>query len=383
VTSLSDLLTPALVLDRPKAEANARRLRATLAGRGVTLRPHVKTVKNADIVRMAFDGGRGPITASTLAEAEHFFEAGFTDVLYAVGLAPVKLPRAEALVRRGCSLKVILDSPAAAETLRDFCSSRGVRIPALVEIDTDGHRAGVRPDDPALLEIGRRLDTPAGSLLAGVMTHAGGGSYSSSTTQEIAEWAERERSLTVEAATRLRAAGLAADTVSVGSTPTALFGRSFEGVTEVRAGVYLFFDLVMVGLGVCTTDEIAISALVSVIGHQAAKGWLITDGGWMALAQDRGTAKQAVDQGYGQVCDVAGQPIEDLVVIATNQEHGMVARRSGGSLDMTRFPVGTRLRVLPIHACATAAQYDRYHVVGGDTSGDQRVVAEWPRVGGW
>ena len=99
--NLSELETPALLLDRGKALANARRLSSTLAGRGVALRPHVKTVKNVDVVRMAFAGGHGPITASTLAEAEHFFEAGFTDILYAVGLAPVKLPRIEALVRRG------------------------------------------------------------------------------------------------------------------------------------------------------------------------------------------------------------------------------------------------------------------------------------------
>ena len=378
MSKLSEIETPALLLDRGKTEANARRLSTALAARGVALRPHVKTVKNVDIVRMAFGGGTGPITASTLAEAEHFFEAGFTDILYAVGMAPVKLPHIEALVRRGCALKVILDSPAAAEALRDFCTTRGVRIPALVEIDTDDHRAGVRPDDPVLLEIGRSLSTPTGSLLAGVLTHAGS-SYTSRSITEIVAWAERERSLTVEAAKRLRAAGLAVPMVSVGSTPTALFGQSFEGVTEVRAGVHFFFDLVMVGLSVCTTDEIAISVLTSVIGHQARKGWLITDGGWMALSGDRGTAKQAVDQGYGQVCDDRGEPIEDLVVVDASQEHGRVARRSGAPLDVSRFPVGTRLRILPNHACATAAQYSRYHVV----EGDEQVVALWPRISGW
>ena len=121
------------------------------------------------------------------------------------------------------------------------------------------------------------------------------------------------------------------------------------------------------------------SVLVSVIGHQSAKGWLITDGGWMALSRDRGTAKQAVDQGYGQVCDAQGRPIEDLVVVDANQEHGIVARRAGGPIGVSRFPVGTRLRVLPNHACATGAQHSRYHVL----EGDEHVVAEWPRVGGW
>ena len=192
-------------------------------------------------------------------------------------------------------------------------------------------------------------------------------------------WARRERAGMLTAAGRLRDAGFPCPVVSVGSTPTALFGETFEGITEVRAGVYFFFDLVMAGLGLCSTDDIAISVLGSVIGHQAEKGQLITDTGWMSLSRDRGTADQAVDQGYGLVCDLAGRPIDDLVVVDCNQEHGIVARRGGGALDTARFPVGTMLRVFPNHACATGAQHDRYLVVAG---GDL-VVAEWPRVGGW
>lgn len=378
MADLDTLETPALLLDKGKAAANARRLRDRLAARGVAQRPHVKTAKNVEVVRMAFADGRGPITASTLAEAEHFFAAGFTDIVYAVGLAPVKLPRIEALVRKGCDLKVILDSPEAATALSEYCTRRGVRIAALIEIDTDDHRAGVRPGDPALFEVARRLEASGSSLLQGVLTHAGT-SYSSRSVEEMEAWAERERSLTVAAAEALRAAGFRVPTVSVGSTPTALFGRGFDGVTEVRAGVHFFFDLVMVGLSVCATEDVAISVLTSVIGHQAAKGLLITDSGWMALSGDRGTARQAVDHGYGQVCDPDGRPIEDLVVADANQEHGIVSRRGGGPLDVARFPVGTKFRILPNHACATGAQHALYHVLDGG----RQVIAEWPRVSGW
>jgi D-serine deaminase-like pyridoxal phosphate-dependent protein len=147
----------------------------------------------------------------------------------------------------------------------------------------------------------------------------------------------------------------------------------------VRAGVYVFMDLVMVGLGVCAIADVAISVLVAVIGHQRAKNWLLTDGGWTALSRDRGTAGHAQDQGFGLVADVRGTPMPDLIVHATNQEHGMISRRDGGALDWSRFPVGTLLRILPNHACATAAQHDRYHVVRGDLA----VRAAWPRFGGW
>jgi D-serine deaminase-like pyridoxal phosphate-dependent protein len=98
----------------------------------------------------------------------------------------------------------------------------------------------------------------------------------------------------------------------------------------------------------------------------------------MAMSRDRGTAAQAVDQGYGLVCDLAGRPIPDLIVLGANQEHGIVAQRPGSSHPPPDLAIGTRLRVLPNHACATAAQYDRYHVVR-----DGAIVAEWSRFGGW
>lgn len=167
--------------------------------------------------------------------------------------------------------------------------------------------------------------------------------------------------------------------VSVGSTPTATFSERMDGVTEVRAGVYMFFDLVMAGLGVCAVEDIALSVLASVIGHQPERNWVITDAGWMALSRDRGTSAQAVDQGYGLVCDLAGRPIDDLIVTGTNQEHGIVAGRHGRPIDFERFPVGTLLRILPNHACATAAQHAHYQVIAGEPV----VEAVWPRFSGW
>ena len=92
-----------------------------------------------------------------------------------------------------------------------------------------------------------------------------------------------------------------------------------------------------------------------------------------------GTASQDVDQGYGLVCDATGELIDDLLVSETNQEHGIVFRRSGQPIDWRRYPIGATLRVLPNHACATAAMHDHYVVI------DERAeaVAEWPRFSGW
>lgn len=373
-TRLKDIETPALVLDRGKVERNCVRLRERLSAMGVKLRPHVKTAKSLEVTRIALGGVTGPITVSTLREAEEFFAGGFTDILYAVGITPGKLERAAALERAGCRLGVILDGVQAATALRDFRKAHGVRLPALAEIDTDDHRAGLKPEAPELLEVGRIL----GEGLEGVMTHAGN-SYGSRNTGEIRAWAQREREGVVLAAERLRELGLAAPVVSVGSTPTAVFGDSFAGLTEVRAGVYMLMDLVMAGLGVCAVDEIAASVLATVIGHQREKGWVLTDAGWMALSRDRGTANQAIDQGYGLVCDAAGTVLGDVIVVDANQEHGVLAGRGGHPLDVDRFPVGMPLRILPNHACATTAQHGHYHVVRGSDLVEER----WKRFNGW
>lgn len=376
--TLHELETPVLVLDRTKMERNIARLRDRLAPFGVALRPHVKTNKSADVTARIGAPGT-PITVSTLKEAGHFLEHGWTDILYAVGIVPSKLPHVEELVRRGARMTLLLDNVEAAAAVAAYCRERALGVPVLIEIDTDGHRSGVKPEDPLLLQIAAALDGDEGqgAWLAGVLTHAGD-SYNCRSAAAIEALAEQERAGAVRAAQRLRAAGYAAPVVSVGSTPTAHFARSLDGVTEVRAGVFVFFDLVMNGIGVCDTSDIALSVLCTVIGHQREKGWLITDAGWMAMSRDRGTAKQPVDQGYGLVCDLDGRPLADLVMVDANQEHGIVSHRTDAAAT-PMLPVGTLLRILPNHACATAAQHGAYTVVAGSAD----VEAQWPRFGGW
>jgi D-serine deaminase-like pyridoxal phosphate-dependent protein len=371
--TLERIETPALLLDGDKLERNCRAMRERLGRHSVAIRPHVKTAKCVEVAECALAAPTGPITVSTLREAEYFADHGYSDILYAVGMVPHKMPRLAALAKRGVAMSAIVDSVEAARAYVAAASKEGVQVPALIEIDSDGHRAGIRPDEPRLFEVAQAL----GPMLGGVMTHAGE-SYNCPTIEAIAAMATQEREAVVRAARALRERGHSVQIVSVGSTPTATFGRSFDGVTEVRVGVYVFQDLVMAGLGVCNVGDIALSVLATVIGHQRDKNWLITDAGWMALSRDRGTARQKLDQGYGLVCDAAGKPIEGLVVSDANQEHGIVSRRAGEAIDFARFPIGSRLRVLPNHACATAAQFPEYHVVR-----EGRAMAMWERFSGW
>lgn len=379
IRSLDTLNTPCLLLDETRMTRNISRLTDLMRQHDVALRPHLKTPKSIDVARRVMQGPNGPAAVSTLQEAEQFAAAGVTDLLYAVGISPSKLDRVLALRAQGIDLTVVVDSIEAAQAVSARARAAGDPIPALIEIDCDGHRAGVAPGNTdQLLAIARVLHE-GGATLRGVMTHAGE-SYGCRSLEAIADMAEQERAAAVTCAQAIRAAGLPCPVVSVGSTPTAHFARSLEGVTEVRAGVYVFFDLVMAGLGVCRVDDIALTVLTTVIGHQADKGWILVDAGWMAMSRDRGTAKQSVDQMYGLVCDVDGVVYPDLLLAETNQEQGIIALRAGSRATLPELPLGTKLRIVPNHACATGAQHDAYEVVRTDS---REVFARWERFRGW
>ncbi len=156
------------------------------------------------------------------------------------------------------------------------------------------------------------------------MTHAGH-SYGARSLDDIARIAEDERAAVVRAAGRLRAAGYASPIVSTGSSPTALHARRFDGVTEVRAGVYMFGDLFQAEIGTHDLDAVALTVLTSVIGRRP--GRLLVDAGGLALSKDRSTADAPKDYGFGLVLDLAGRRRHgDAIVPACISG----ARRGGG-----------------------------------------------------
>lgn len=373
--SLAELSTPCLVLEQGKLTRNLVRMAATAVIKGVRFRPHLKTAKCAAIGHLAAPPPDGAITVSTLREAEYFAHHGWRDIFYAVGFSPGKLPRAIALARAGVDLVVLVDHPAAARALREGCELAQVRLRALIEIDSGDHRGGLPPDDAGLIPLAREL----GPLFAGVATH-GGFSYDARDRAGFAKAAALEAEALRLAAARLHSAGFPCATLSLGSSPTAVAAADLAGITELRAGVYMFWDCYQAGIGACDYGDIALSVLTEVIGRPAHRpNEFLIDAGSFALSKDTATAALAPEKnaGYGFVCDLDGQLLPGLRVRRTWQEHGLVV--SDTPLAPDRFPIGSRVRILPNHACPTAAAHDRYFVV----TGTHEVIAEWPRVNGW
>jgi D-serine deaminase-like pyridoxal phosphate-dependent protein len=212
------------------------------------------------------------------------------------------------------------------------------------------------------------------------MTHAGS-SYALHTPEALAAMAEQERAGCVDAAQHLRAAGHACEVVSVGSTPTATHGLRHDGLTEMRCGVYMFGDVFQHEIRSCELDDIAVSVLATVIGHRPDLNAALIDAGGLALSKDRSTAAPglAEDIGFGLVMDqTCTHRIDGVRVGTVYQEHGMLT--AVGPFPFHLLPVGSRVRVLPNHACMTAAMYDAYRVVDGPSP---EVTDLWSRVNGW
>ena len=70
----------------------------------------MKTAKSIDVARRAFPTGPGPITISTLAEAEYFAGYGYRDMTYAVGISRHTAERAMRLREAGVDIKMLLDT---------------------------------------------------------------------------------------------------------------------------------------------------------------------------------------------------------------------------------------------------------------------------------
>lgn len=329
---LSELTTPVALVDLAVFDENIARGVARAKELGVGLRPHAKTVKSPELMARVVEAGVAGLTVSTLGELQTLRHLT-RDFLYAVPFAFGKQPRTiEAIGDTDLRLTVLVGSVEGVGAVPD-----DPRIDVAIEIDSDGKRSGVRPDAPELAMIAERV----GSRLRGVMTHAG-----ASYVEPPDLVASAERDAVVLAAEVLRAAGHPVDLVSVGSSPTFAAVDHLTGVTEARPGVYLFGDESQIALGAAGPGTVALTVLATVIGH--ANGAAIIDAGWSALSQDRGV-RSLEGFGYGVV---DGDP--DLVVSAATQEHGLIRRRSGADPNLE---VGRRIRIRPLHACATAEMH--------------------------
>lgn len=366
---MNQLTTPALLLHRDVVQRNCTRMREKALASGVFFRPHVKTHKTVEVGRMQHGGHAGPVTVSTLAEAEHFAADGFRDITYAMPIAPEKLERAAALAARVERLNVLVDSETALRAIEELGASRDVVFDVFLKVDCGYHRAGVDPASPDSVRLALALARSERVHFQGVLTHAGH-SYNAPDAEEIRRIAAEESAALTRFRALLAGEGLGDVVRSIGSTPTASVVERFTECDEVRPGNYVFYDAFQAAIGSCSLEDCGVSVLTTVVGSYPERQSMIVDAGALALSKDVGPDHVNPACGYGVVCDLAGNRLP-MRIAALSQEHGKIVTDAP-------VPVGTRLRIFPNHSCLTAAMFDTYHVVEGGS-----VVDQWKPVRGW
>ncbi len=367
---LNQVTTPAFLVDRAVLGGNCARMLEKARASGVSFRPHVKTHKVPAIGRLQHGGTPGPVTVSTLAEAESFAVDGFRDITYAVPIAPAKLARAADIASRIDRLNILIDSEEALRAIEAFAASHGVTFDVFLKVDCGYHRAGVDPGDPDSVRLALDMARSEAVRFRGLLTHAGH-SYNARDVEEIRRVAGEEVGCLSRFRALLATEGLGETMRSIGSTPTASVVERFSECDEVRPGNYVFYDAFQATIGSCSLSDCAVSVLTTVVGSYPERGAVIVDAGALALSKDVGPEHIVPQFGYGVVCDADLHPLP-MRVVALSQEHGKVVAESHAP------PVGTRLRIIPNHSCLTAAMFETYHVVEGG-----RVVDEWRPVRGW
>ncbi len=378
---VSDLPTPALLVDRARLLANLDGMQAHANAAGVSLRPHAKTHKSPDIARLQMDRGAVGVTVATIDEVEAFAAAGFQDIRMATPVVGAdRLRRIAALLDQGVRITFTVDTLAGANLASAAFEGRSEAVDVLIEIDPGYGRNGVLPGDA--LVLAEHLSTLPGIRLVGVLTHAGhvyhGPKGAETKRDALIRVMRAERDSLLDAAARLGAAGHlnpATAELSAGSSPTAtvFVNAELDGfrVTELRPGNYVFGDAQQVALGALPLNQCALMVLATVLSlHRRADGTerTITDAGKKILTSDKGFDVE----GHGTVLYSPRTMVVNphTRVVALSEEHGWLDT-PGGSI----YEVGDPVYIVPNHACVSVATRRQLYVVAGD-----EVVETWETV---
>jgi D-serine deaminase-like pyridoxal phosphate-dependent protein len=377
IQNLEELDTPCLILDKSLLEKNCFKARKKCLELNTILRPHVKTPKSIEVAKIALDNQEGPITVSTLNEAEYFASAGFKDILYAVCIIPKKLKRLNFIQQKySCMIRMVIDSVFVAQEILNYSKLHNANFEILIEIDCGEGRSGLFHQDQKIRDISRVFAENDQTNLIGVLTHAGH-SYSTKDKNEILSISNIERAEALASIKNFSNFNKMSPVISVGSTPTMFLASNLDGISEIRAGIYMFWDLAQASRGICKIEEIAISVLASVIGHNHQRKRIIIDAGSLALSKDVSANNFMKEAGYGLVCNPdTGIPFDGLNVSEVHQEHGSIDLESTDWFE--NFPIGSLVRILPNHACLTCAAHEKYNVLE-----NEQITESWSRTNGW
>ena len=387
--NIDGLATPAVLIDRARAQRNIDRMQAAADARGVRLRPHTKTHKSPIVAGWQIERGAIGICCAQLGEAEVFAaalrlrsgHADKPDIRLPYPLNPANADRVIALLEH-TTLSFIVDHPVVARQWSEAMVRAGTQVDVLVKVDVGFHRCGIDPAGAGAVDMIKGVAALPGLRLRGLLAHAGQ-AYHAHSEDELRQMAEGEAATLRDLVARCRTAGITIDEVSAGATPPARFSLQEDGFTEYRPGNYVYFDRTQVALGAATLDDCALTVMARVVSKPAANR-IILDAGSKTLTND-GARGFAPAPGYGTVLRWTGGhhgsgghiasggqylsgievPVanDQLLIERLSEEHATVKVLSGS----TDLEPGDCVRIVPNHSCVVSNLVDQAWLMDGET----------------
>jgi D-serine deaminase-like pyridoxal phosphate-dependent protein len=355
VDNVSDIPSPALLVYPDRVERNIRHM-IEIAGGVERLRPHMKTNKLGEVVRMHLDQGITKFKCATIAEAEMAAAAGAPDVLLAYQPVGPNVKRFGDLVGKfpQTRFSAVVDDEATIRALSDRAAGAGVTLNLFLDLDGGMHRTGIAPGGRAV-ELYRLLSTLPGLHAAGLHMYDG---HIHDTDLDARQRASDESFAQVQKMRdALAAAGLDVPAIVAGGTPTFPLHARRPGV-ECSPGTTVFWDY---GYSTILPDlefAPAITLLTRVISRPGPDR-LCLDLGHKAVASENPHPRVRL---FG---------LEDAKAVGHSEEHLVLETdRAAG------FPVGSTLYGVPWHVCPTVALHNEAVVIrNGRAEGRWQIVA--------
>ena len=343
------LNTPAVHVDLDTVERNIANTLSGLKANNIAHRPHIKVHKSVYLAKKQLSMGCQGITCAKLGEVEVMADGGIDDILLAFPLlGDDKLARYRALAERNITLRTIINSREGAKGLSDLGMAMGKRLPVLIELDGGINRGGLKLGRP-LAEFAAMAAGLPGIVIEGV-EYYGGDIYALKTAAEIRARSQQEADDVRQGAAILREAGLEPNILSAGSSFSARFPAELSGLTEARAGNYIFNDGAQLSIGMITPADCALRVVSTVVARPDSESAII-DAGSKTLTSDRAGGWDS----YGYVVE---DP--DIEIYKLNEEHGFLRSRKG-----IRFEIGERVSIIPNHSCVVPNLADEIYGMRG------------------
>lgn len=361
VSNVEEIASPALLVYPQRVRENIGRMLAMVGGEAARLRPHVKTHKLPQVVRMQQEAGIGRFKCATIAEAEMVAQCAAPDVLLAYQPVGPNIRRLARLAQQypDTRFSAVVDDAATAEAISQAAQAAGVELSLLLEIDNGMHRTGIAPGEAAAALYRRLADLPG--ILAGGF-HVYDGQHRQADLAARIEAVEAAMAPVLRLRDQLLADGLPVPQMVCGGTPT-FPAHARHADRQCSPGTCLFWDASYAGKFPDLQFLHAAVLLTRVISRPDEEV-LCLDLGYKAVSPDNPDPRVQL---FG---------LDDATTLVHNEEH--LALRSP---QADRYRVGDVLYGIPWHVCPTCALHREAVVVEDHRAGERwEIVARDRRL---